>query len=72
MIDRQTLCRRLHALEQHSAELERLAATLSHSTFEAELGTQWMVEHGLQLAIECVLDIGNHLIAGEELGSPQS
>jgi uncharacterized protein YutE (UPF0331/DUF86 family) len=31
-----------------------------------------MVEHGLQLAIECVLDIGNHLVASEQLGSPQS
>jgi uncharacterized protein YutE (UPF0331/DUF86 family) len=40
--------------------------------FDAELGTQCMVEHGLQLAIECILDIGNHLVAGEQLGSPQS
>jgi len=72
MIDRQTVCRRLHALEQYTAELERLATTLSRSTFDAELGTQWMVEHGLQLAIECILDIGNHLVAGEHLGSPQS
>jgi uncharacterized protein YutE (UPF0331/DUF86 family) len=72
MIDRQTLCRRLHALEEYSTELERMAAVLSRSTFDAELGTQWMVEHGLQLAIECILDIGNHLVAGEQLGSPQS
>jgi uncharacterized protein YutE (UPF0331/DUF86 family) len=31
-----------------------------------------MIEHGLQLAIECVLDVGNQLIAGEHLGTPQS
>jgi uncharacterized protein YutE (UPF0331/DUF86 family) len=72
MIDRQTVCRRLHALEAYTAELERLATTLSRADFDGALGTQWMVEHGLQLAIECVLDIGSHLVAGEQLGSPQS
>jgi uncharacterized protein YutE (UPF0331/DUF86 family) len=72
MIDHQTLCRRLHALEQYTAELERLASTLDRNRFETELATQWMVEHGLQLAIESVLDVGNHLVAGEGLGAPQS
>jgi len=72
MIDRQTLCRRLHALEEYATELERLAARLSRSAFDAERTTQWMVEHGLQLGIECILDVGNHLVAGEQLGSPQS
>ena len=72
MIDRETLCRRLHALESYTTELERLAATLSRSAFDGTLSTQWMIEHGLQLAIECILDVGNHLVAGEQLGSPQS
>jgi uncharacterized protein YutE (UPF0331/DUF86 family) len=72
MIDREAICRRLHALEAYSSELERFAATLSRSAFDSTLSTQWMVEHGLQLAIECVLDIGSHLVAGEQLGSPQS
>lgn len=72
MIDRQTVCRRLHALESYAAELERLAATLSRERFDAELGSQWMVEHGLQLAIECLLDVGSHLVAAERLGTPQS
>ena len=72
MTDRETICRRLHALESYATELERLATTLSRSSFDSTLSTQWMVEHGLQLAIECVLDIGNHLVASEQLGSPQS
>lgn len=72
MIDRETICRRLHALEAYTVELERLAATLSRQAFEAELRTQWAVEHGLQLAIECVLDIGSHVVAAEQLGSPES
>ena len=72
MIDRETICRRLHALDSYATELERLATTLTRSEFDAALSSQWMVEHGLQLAIECVLDIGNHLVAGEQLGSPQT
>jgi uncharacterized protein YutE (UPF0331/DUF86 family) len=72
MTDRETICRRLHALEAYVTELERLASTLSRGDFDAAVGTQWMVEHGLQLAIECMLDIGNHLVASQGLGSPQS
>jgi len=72
MTDREAVCRRLHALETYVAELQRLIATVSRDKFTAELGTQWMIEHGLQLAIECVLDIGNHLVTGEQLGTPQS
>ena len=72
MIDRASVCRRLHALERYTAELERLAASLTRERFDAELSTQWTVEHGLQLAIECVLDIGSHLVVAEHLGVPDS
>jgi uncharacterized protein YutE (UPF0331/DUF86 family) len=72
MTDREAICRRLHALETYTTELERLASTVSRDRFTSELSTQWMIEHGLQLAIECVLDVGNHLVAGEQLGTPQS
>jgi uncharacterized protein YutE (UPF0331/DUF86 family) len=72
MTDREAICRRLHALEAYVAELQKLSATVPRDKFNAELSTQWMIEHGLQLAIECVLDIGNHLVAGEQLGTPQS
>lgn len=72
MTDRQVICRRLHALEAYVTELERLASTLSRSAFDSEVTSQWMVEHGLQLAIESILDIANHLVAGGRLGAPQS
>ena len=72
MIDRESICRRLHALERYTVELERLGGTLSRADFDGNLGIQWMVEHGLQLAIACVLDVANHLVAGEQLGSPRS
>lgn len=72
MIDRASVCRRLHTLERYTAELEHLAASLTRERFDAELSTQWTVEHGLQLAIECVLDIGSHLVVAEQMGVPDS
>jgi uncharacterized protein YutE (UPF0331/DUF86 family) len=72
MIDRQTICRRLHALETYVAELERLAAGLSRDDLQRKLQTQWAVEHGLQLAIECVLDVATHLVTAARLGAPES
>jgi uncharacterized protein YutE (UPF0331/DUF86 family) len=72
VIDRETICRRLHALEAYTAELRRLAASLSRSDFDADRSRQWAVEHGLQLAIECALDVGSHLVTVERLGAPQS
>ena len=33
--------------------------------FEADRDLQWTVERGTQLAAECVLDVGNHILAGE-------
>ena len=72
MIDRASLCRRLHALERYTLEIERLAATIQRQRFDTDLSTQWMVEHGLQLAVECVLDIGSHPVAAEGMGAPES
>jgi uncharacterized protein YutE (UPF0331/DUF86 family) len=71
-LDRETICRRLHALEGYAAELDRLAATVPRQQFTDQISSQWAIEHGLQLAIECVLDVGSHLIAAESLGAPQS
>lgn len=72
MIDKEKVCGRLRALERYCTELEGLQRVLEEEDFKRDLKNQWMVEHGLQLAIECMLDIGNHLIAAESLGSPQS
>lgn len=72
MIDRGAICRRLHALERYVAELRQLAGRLTHETFDDDLSSQWAVEHGLQLAVECVLDVGSHLVAAQQLGAAES
>ena len=53
-------------------ELERLVADLSPNDLQQELQLQWGVEHGLQLAIECVLDVASHLVTAARLGAPQT
>lgn len=72
MIDRGAICRRLHALERYVAELRQLGGRLTHETFDDDISSQWAVEHGLQLAVECVLDVGSQLVAAQQLGAAES
>ena len=53
----------------HIKELEKyyiILKSLKHYTLEDlnDPRTAWAVEHGLQLSIQSVLDIGNHILAG--------
>ncbi|MBI4640822.1 MAG: DUF86 domain-containing protein [Candidatus Tectomicrobia bacterium] len=62
MSERTILVRKLEELDRYLAELERLRG----HTFEdlaTSLSLAWSVEHGLQLSIQIVLDIGNHILA---------
>ena len=62
MSERIVLLRKLEELDSYLAELERLR----QHTFD-ELGTslhlRWSIEHGLQLSIQIVLDVGNLILA---------
>jgi len=55
-------------VQRHLLELERIVATLrglqgvTVDELTRSLEKQWAVQHGLQLAIQKVLDIGNHLL----------
>ncbi len=71
MLDLETIKERLRALEEYVFEIKKYQH-LTKEYLESNLGELWKVEHGLQLAIECVLDIGNHIIAEENLGSPKT
>jgi uncharacterized protein YutE (UPF0331/DUF86 family) len=61
-IDRAIVRRHLLALDQALARLER-HASVPLSTFEADLDLQWLVERGLLVAIQNVLDVATHLAA---------
>lgn len=55
------------------AYVKRLTAfqQYSYDEFESDEAIYWAVEHGLQMAIQCVIDIGSHLLASQELARPE-
>ncbi len=64
MVDVETVTALLRALDQYVDELEKYRA-LSYEEFAAKTQHYWAVEHGLQLAIQSLLDVGNHILAAE-------
>lgn len=58
---------RLEALGQYAVHLERFRA-MSGEEFAADIEHVWAVEHGLQLCIQCVIDVCDHLVAQLCLG----
>lgn len=53
--------RKLQELRRTLKELEQLRGK-DLEELKGSLFTSWAVEHGLQLAIQVVLDIGNHIL----------
>jgi len=64
MIDKKVIQKRLKILEQALEELENLRKD-SLEDIQNSLEKQWAVEHGLQLAIQTLLDIGSHILVEE-------
>lgn len=64
-MDRLLILRKLRELERYVRELRHLQGK-SLKELEASLSTSWSVEHGLQLAVQVVLDVGNHILVSLE------
>ena len=62
MIDKAVLKKKIQELNHYLEELEGFKE-ISPDELNASTGKQWMVCHGLQLSIQTVIDIGNHLLA---------
>ena len=62
MIDKEVIRNKFHELKLYLKEIEGLKA-ISWGEFSSSLSKQWMVSHGLQLSIQVVIDVGNHLLA---------
>ncbi|HXF04785.1 MAG TPA: DUF86 domain-containing protein [Blastocatellia bacterium] len=62
MIDKDLVRKKLRELSRYVAELETLRQ-LPFEQLTSRLRDLWSVEHGLQLSIQVVLDIGNHILA---------
>lgn len=62
---------RVEALRERLAKLEevigrlREVAAVDRDDFLRDYRRQWLAERGLELAAQAVLDIGNHILAGE-------
>lgn len=62
MIDKEVVAKKLRELEKYTRELHDLKR-LTAQEIRSSLQKAWSVEHGLQLAIQCVIDVGSHILA---------
>ncbi len=59
----------LRSLDAHVNTLEKLRPA-SMEVWKEDIENYWAVLHGLQLAIQHVIDISAHILAGQNLSSP--
>jgi uncharacterized protein YutE (UPF0331/DUF86 family) len=71
MVDREIFSRRLAALRGYLEKLRAFQPT-SEQEFLASPALHDLAERYLHLAMECVLDLGNHFIAEEGLPTPET
>ncbi|MGB9858322.1 MAG: type VII toxin-antitoxin system HepT family RNase toxin [Moorellaceae bacterium] len=64
MVDPHIVEQKLHHLELYLQHLEKYK-DITSTELEENLDLSWIVEHGLQLCIQIILDIGNHILAEE-------
>ena len=64
MIDKKVIEERLKILEKSLEALEKIRES-SLNDISNSLEKQWAVEHGWQLAIQTLLDIGSHILVEE-------
>ncbi len=62
MADRDLIEKKLIELKTHIKGLEELQK-LSFEEIKSSVLTTWAVEHGLQIAIQQLIDIGNYILA---------
>jgi len=61
-IDERTIRKKLQDLLRYTAKLKKLKR-YSLKEISEDLEKTWAIEHGLQLAIQVIMDIGNHILA---------
>lgn len=62
MIDKEVIKEKFQELNRYLEKLEDFK-NISWEEFSSSLGKQWMVCHGLQLSIQVLIDVGNHILA---------
>ncbi|MBI4041397.1 MAG: DUF86 domain-containing protein [Deltaproteobacteria bacterium] len=67
--DLQVIEKKLITLDENIAQLEKIRASLNLEDFLNDTEQQWSVEHGLQLCIQQVIDLGSHLLVSLRLNN---
>ena len=62
MVDKELIIKKLQELNRYLKELED-SKNISLDEFHSSIGKQWMVCHGIQLSIQSLIDVGNHILA---------
>ena len=62
MIDKEVITKKFQELDRYLKQLEDFKS-ISWDEFSSSLGKQWMVFHGLQLSVQALIDVGNHILA---------
>ncbi|MFW6035843.1 MAG: type VII toxin-antitoxin system HepT family RNase toxin [Halothermotrichaceae bacterium] len=71
MVDKEVVLKRLNNLKDNLNYLKGIK-DFSKNEFSSDPDIYFRYERSLHLAIEAVLDIGNHLIADQRLRTPES
>ena len=71
MVDRDVVLNRIKNLEDNINYLKKIE-NYNQKTFSKDPDIYYRFERSLHLAIEAVLDLGNHLIADQNLETPDS
>ena len=71
MVDQELISRKLSLLEQYISELEK-ADDITWDRYISDVRARAFVERYLHLAIECIFDISNHIIAFHDWREPDN
>ena len=67
LVDKELVLFKLQELDRYLTQLKKFQGLRAES-LEKDLDQAWIIERGLQLSIQLVLDIGNHILA--DAGNP--
>ncbi len=60
--DSEVIQKKLSELDENISQLEKIQKSLNSNDFLNDTQQQWSVEHGLQLCIQQIIDLGSHLL----------
>lgn len=63
LVDEELVLYKLQELDRYLTQLKKHQGVKA-DTLDNNLDRAWIIQHGLQLSIQVILDIGNHILAG--------